>query len=109
SADAFLSLDQIRRPFADRQARLAGPNAFDPQGIARRRDEVQAQLGRADAAIRDPDATPKEREAAQERFRALATEADNLLKDLEHLTQTGDELAAIQEKLGAAERERSGQ
>jgi hypothetical protein len=106
SAGDFLSLQQAQQPFEERQRRLAGAVAFDPEGIAERyRDTVR----RAEEVRQRRDAAPPGSETfavlARE-FGHLQSEATNLKQALVNLTDAAGRNAAIQEKLASIQQDR---
>jgi hypothetical protein len=109
SPAGFLSLDALRRPFADRQARLAGTAAGDPEEIGRRLQETIGRQRALQGNLNSPTLGREERARLQESFNATALEANKLQQALHHLADASDESAAIQEKLSDIEKQRSGQ
>jgi hypothetical protein len=105
----FLSLEQLRAPFAGRQRRLAGANAFNPAGIAAEHGRITGQIQAQQVRLRQAGLSPDERRGIEGSNISLQSQASKLQKALEHLSQTSEETAAIQEKLNDIERERAGQ
>lgn len=105
-AGDFLSLDQLRQPFNSQQRLLAGNDAGDPDAIFNTFKRVQAQIEQADQRLKDPSLKPGERGATLESRSGLVLQASNLQKALEHLADTSEETASIQEKLNDVERQR---
>lgn len=102
----FLSLEQLRTPFNDRQRRLAGEDGLSPTSIADRFRITQAKIADQQKILSDPNGN---HDQAQERLSELSLEASNLQKALENLADTSTELSSIQEKMAVVERERAGQ
>ena len=115
SPGSFLSLDTLRAPFNARQARLAGGAAGDPEAIGRQLQAAQLRQTAAQERLDSPQLRgvgENERAARRElheEFNAASLDAAKLSQALQHLADSSEESAAIQEKLNDIEKIRSGQ
>lgn len=105
----FLTLDDLRRPFAARQQVLAGANAFNPTGISQQYGGVANEIQRRQRELDNPGLSQEQRNQTVQDLVKLQSEAGNLQKALQNLANTSEETAAIQEKLNEVERQRAGQ
>jgi hypothetical protein len=109
----LVTLREMQEPIRQRQERLAGGDAFNPEAIGGRlataRRNVVAIQGRINDVQKQPgnqrDALP----ALLREFNAASLEASNLQRALENLADASDRSAIIQEKLNQVEKQRQGQ